>query len=128
MKIKYIGKRKSTQKEQAFDKEILNEVTRKSKSKDFGSVALSPKASSIDKMKYSIARDMVIFLQKSEMSQVEMAKLIGINKSRISEILHYRLSKFSLDTLMKYLFTLKGIVKEVDQRIEEISGSFDIAS
>jgi|GEM_PF-1159630 len=128
MKIKSIKLKKATQKEQQLDKRILREVARKSKSKKFGSIALPSKASNIDKMKYSIARDMVIFLQKSEMSQIEMAKLIGINKSRISEILHYRLSKFSLDTLMKYLFTLKGIVKEVDQRIEGISDSFDIAS
>jgi predicted XRE-type DNA-binding protein len=128
MKIKSIKLKKATPKDQRLDKEILKEVTKKARTKNFGSVALSPDASEIDKMKYSIARDMVIFLQKSEMSQIEMAKLIGINKSRVSEVLHYRLSKFSLDTLVKYLFTLKGLVKEIDRRIADISDSFDIAS
>ena len=81
-------------------------------------------------MKHSIARDLVIFKKMSEISQVEMAKIVGVDKSRITEILHYRISKFSLDTLIQYLFRLKGRVKIIDDRIEEISDLFtrDVAS
>ena len=129
MKIKSIKTRKSTEVEKKLDIEILKEIEKKSKAnKNFGSVSLSPKATQVEKMKYAIARDLVMFRTMSGMNQVEMAKLIGINKSRINEILHYRISKFSLDTLVQYLFTLKGRVNEVDKRIENISDSFDIAS
>jgi predicted XRE-type DNA-binding protein len=124
MKIKKIGTRTLTENEIALDK-IVNS---KLKNDKFGSVGLPPNATEIDKMKFSIARDIIFFKMKSEITQTEIAKIIGVSKSRISEILHYRLAKYSLDTLIKYLFALKGHVKEIDQRIEQIAGMFKIAA
>ena len=123
MKIKKVGTRKLTKDEIELDKK----VKAKFKNESFGSIGLSPDASEIEKMKFSIARDIIIFKMKSEISQTDMAKIMGVSKSRISEILHYRLSKYSLDTLIKYLFALKGHVMETDRRIDEISGLFNIA-
>lgn len=124
MKIKKVGTRKLTKDEIALDKAVKSKI----KNDKFGSLGLPPNATEIDKMKYSIARDIVIFKMKSEISQSEIAKIIGVSKSRISEILHYRLAKYSLDTLIKYLFALKGHVKEIDKRIEEIADMFKIAA
>jgi predicted XRE-type DNA-binding protein len=124
MKIKKIGTRKLTKEELLFDKEFKAKL----RSDKVGSVGLSADASEIEKMKFSIARDIIFFKMKSEITQTEIAKIIGVSKSRISEILHYRLSKYSLDTLVKYLFSLKGYVKETDKRIEEISDTFNFAA
>lgn len=123
MKIKKIGTRKLTRAEIATDKVVKSKI----KNEKFGSIGLPPDATAIDKMKFSIARDVIIFKMKSEVSQSDIAKIIGVSKSRISEILHYRLAKYSLDTLIKYLFALKGHVKEIDKRIEEIADMFKIA-
>ena len=124
MKIKKIGNRKLTKDEIALDKIVKSKL----KNKEFGSMGLPLNATEIDKMKASIARDINFFKMKSEISQSEMAKIIGVSKSRISEILHYRLAKYSLETLIKYLFALKGYVKEIDKRIEEMSDMFKIAA
>jgi predicted XRE-type DNA-binding protein len=124
MKIKKIGSRKLTKEEVLFDKEFKNKL----KNNKVGSLGLPVDASEIDKMKFSIARDIIFFKMKSDLSQTEIAKMIGVSKSRISEILHYRLSKYSLDTLVKYLFSLKGHVKEIDKRIEEIADTFKFAA
>ncbi len=124
MKIKKVGTRKLTKDEIALDKIVKSKL----KSDSFGSVGLPSNASEIEKMKFSIARDILIFKLKSKTSQTDMAKIMGVSKSRVSEILHYRLSKYSLDTLLKYLFALKGHVKETDRRIEVIADLFKIAA
>ena len=127
MKIKSITKRQESAQEKKLVQGILKDIEKRKKS--LGSISPPSQVSYIEKMKYSVARDLVMFKKMSGVSQVEMAHLIGVNKSRITEILHYRVFKFSLDTLIQYLFKLKGRVKEVDDRIEEISHSFgDIAS
>jgi len=124
MKIKKIGTRKHSKNEMILDKII----TSKLKDDCFGSVGLPLNATEIDIMKFSIARDLIIFKMKSGISQTDMAKIIGVSKSRISEVLHYRLAKYSLDTLIKYLFSLKGHVKEIDKRIKDIANIFKIAA
>ncbi len=124
MKIKKIGTRTLTKEEIALDNKMVKKLSRRG----VGPVGLSPNAPPLEQMKYSIAHDIVLFKRKSEISQSEMAKIIGVSKSRISEILHYRLAKYSLDTLIKYLFALKGHVKEIDKRIEEIADIFKIAA
>ena len=124
MKIKKVGTRKLTKDEIALDKAVESKL----KNDKFGSVGLPPNATDIEKMKFSIARDIIIFKLKSEISQNDMAKIMGVSKSRVSEILHYRLSKYSLDTLIKYLFTLKGHLRETDRRIEVIADLFKIAA
>lgn len=124
MKIKKAGTRKLTKDEIALDKTVKSKL----KNENFGSLGLPPNASEIEKMKFSIARDIIIFKLKSEISQSDMAKIMSVSKSRVSEILHYRLSKYSLDTLIKYLFSLKGNVKETDRRIVVISELFKIVA
>ena len=124
MKIKKVGTRKLTKDEIALDKIVKSKL----KSDSFGSVGFPSNASEIEKMKFSIARDILIFKLKSKTSQTDMAKIMGVSKSRVSEILHYRLSKYSRDTLLKYLFALKCHVKETDRRIEVIADLFKIAA
>ena len=125
MKIKSIKVRKESKTEKKVVHTILQDIEKHTKVKKIiGSISPADGASQIEKMKYAIAYDMVLFKQKSGISQTDMAKLIGVNKSRITEILHYRISKFSLDTLVQYLFKLEGRVKEIDDRIAEISDSF----
>ena len=122
MKIKSISKRKESDKEKKLAIGILKDIKKLAKNKKMiGSIAPSHHVSQIEKMKFSIARDLVMFKKISGISQTAMAKLIGVDKSRISEILHYRVVKFSLDTLIQYLFKLEGRLKEIDDRIKEIS-------
>jgi len=86
-----------------------------------GSYALGPDATAIDKMKYSVCRDLNVFRHLTGMPSIDLADKLGIDKSRISEILHYKIDKYSLDTLVGYLFKLRGIAKEIDRRIDVIT-------
>ena len=55
------------------------------------------------------ARLMIILkqeIQKRHLSQVQAAKLLGVKPPRISELMHGRIGKFSLDLLVSYLSRL----------------------
>ena len=45
------------------------------------------------------------------LSQVEFAKLLGVDQSRISEIVHHRIDKVSTDKLIAYNEKIKPTVK-----------------
>lgn len=67
---------------------------------------LSPDASSLDRMKYDLCRRLLVYLREHELSQRELAKRLGVVESRVSEVLHYRIHKITLDRLVKYHQTL----------------------
>jgi len=41
-------------------------------------------------------------MREQELSQRELAKKLGVVESRVSEVLHYRIQKITLDRLVKY--------------------------
>ena len=44
------------------------------------------------------------------MTQRELAKALGTPETRVSEIVHYRIEKFTLDRLLGYLQMVKPMV------------------
>jgi predicted XRE-type DNA-binding protein len=42
-------------------------------------------------------------MQKKNMTQRQLAEILGTAETRVSEILHYRTEKFTLDRLIAYL-------------------------
>lgn len=67
---------------------------------------LPPNASSLDKTKYDLCRRLLIYMREHELNQRELAERLGVVESRVSEILHYRIQKVTLDRLVKYHQTL----------------------
>lgn len=67
-----------------------------------GSLALSPDASETDKAKYQLCQLILIYKRKNNVDQNTIADLIGVDKSRISEILRMRFASFTLDRLIAY--------------------------
>lgn len=76
---------------------------RKKLSRAQGSYALPPGASSVDRAKYEICRQILIFKRTQGLTQRELAALIEIPETRVSEVVHYRIMKFTLDRLLGYL-------------------------
>jgi predicted XRE-type DNA-binding protein len=70
------------------------------------SLPLKPGASVVDRLKFQLCAQFVIFAQSNQMSQQELADQIGIDKSLMSKILHYHLDEFTSDRLIKYLAVL----------------------
>ena len=73
--------------------------------------ALSPTASSADKLKYELCKQFVVYLRKHEMTQKELAEQLDIEPARLNEIVKYRIELFAVDRLLDYLERLKPNLK-----------------
>ena len=67
------------------------------------SFLLPPDADAVARTKYELCRQIVIFMHAKDISQRDLAKKIGIPETRVSEIVHYRIEKFTVDRLLSYL-------------------------
>jgi len=62
---------------------------------------LLPKnASKADQLKYKLCEKFVIYLLEHKISQIQVAKKLRIDPSRINEIVKYRIDLFTVDKLM----------------------------
>lgn len=62
---------------------------------------LLPKhATKADQVKYKLCEKFVIYLTEHNMSQVQLAKKLKIDPSRINEIVKYRIDLYTVDKLM----------------------------
>ena len=70
-------------------------------------------ATSLDRTKYDLCRRLLAYMRENDLSQRQLAKELGVVESRVSEVLHYRIQKITLDRLVRYhqtldpMFTLK---------------------
>ena len=68
---------------------------------------LPPNASMLEKAKYELCRQFVIFLREEGLTQRQLAKKLDTTEARISEIVHYHLDKVTTDRLVGYLGVIK---------------------
>lgn len=85
----------------AFPTEKMLKGIRKKMSKAIPSRTLSSNASMSDQIKYKLCEKFVIYLLKSKMSQVALAKQLKVNPSRINEIVKYRIDLYTVDKLLE---------------------------
>jgi len=67
-----------------------------------GSYILPPDAGAVEKAKYDLCKHILIFMHTKGLSQRQLAKKMSIPETRVSEIVHYKISKFTLDKLVSY--------------------------
>jgi predicted XRE-type DNA-binding protein len=82
-----------------------------SMSDDEFSVLIPDDATDVEKIKFELCKNFIIYLREHKMSQVELANLLGVDKSRINWIVKYRIEHFSID----YLYSL---LKQLNPKIE----------
>lgn len=85
-----------------FPSEKELKLIRKKTSRVRGTEMLPPHATALERTKYDLCRRLLIYMRENEMTQRELAKKLGIAESRVSEVLHYRIKKLTLDRLYKY--------------------------
>ena len=90
------------------DKELKS--IRKQMAKVKGSQSLSSHATPLDRAKYEACEQILIFMQKKKLNQRELAKALSASETRVSEIVHYRIEKFTLDRLVAYLQIVKPMM------------------
>ena len=59
-------------------------------------------AKAVEKAKFQICEKIIKFMLTHGMTQREMAKMVDIPETRVSEIVHYHIEKFTLDRLISY--------------------------
>jgi predicted XRE-type DNA-binding protein len=63
---------------------------------------LLPKnATKADLVKYKLCEKFVIYLSENKISQVQLAKKLKVDPSRINEIVKYRIDLYTVDKLME---------------------------
>ena len=69
---------------------------------------LLPKnASKADRVKYKLCEMFVIYLMEHKFSQVQLAKILKVDPSRVNEIVKYRIDLYTVDKLMDLAERLK---------------------
>lgn len=64
-------------------------------------------ASAVDKIKYDLCREFVIYMISNNISQVELADRLDIDKARVNKIIKYRIEVFTIDKLLSLLNIIK---------------------
>lgn len=76
-----------------------------------GSYIISDDDNLTDRIKWELCAHFVSYEHKHKLSQKEMAKLVGLSEARMSEILHYRFKRYTIDNLLKYLVRIRPDLK-----------------
>lgn len=76
-----------------------------------GSSLLSPNASPLEQFKFKLCEIILAYKMKTDLKQKDLAKIIGIDEARMSEILHYKIDKFTSDRLQEYVQKIYPNVK-----------------
>jgi predicted XRE-type DNA-binding protein len=75
-----------------------------------GSQGLRPDASPLDRAKYDVCEQILIYMKKKKITQRELAKILETQETRVSEIIHYRIDKFTLDRLVGFLQMIRPML------------------
>ena len=79
-----------------------------------GNIALPAHASTTDKAKYRVCQVIASYQHKHGLLQKDIAEKIGVDESRISDILRGKIESFTLDRLITYAEKLQpGIRVEI---------------
>jgi predicted XRE-type DNA-binding protein len=67
-----------------------------------GTLMVGESSSPADKFRWDLCQSLVRYMVEQGLSQVEFAKVLGIDQARVSEIIHHRIDKVSTDKLISY--------------------------
>jgi predicted XRE-type DNA-binding protein len=76
---------------------------RKKLEKAEGSLVLSKNATALEKFRYEICRQFVIYCRDHDLKSKELAKIVGVDESIMSKVLRYRNERFTTDKLIQML-------------------------
>lgn len=82
-------------------KKKLQQMDKKLKGVE-GTLMVGPSSSPSEKFRWDLCQNLVRYMVEKGLSQVVFAKLLGIDQSRVSEIVHHRIDKVSTDKLIAY--------------------------
>ena len=86
------------------NEEILNRIERAKKNKaKLTHLTDKSELSLDDRLKISLCRHFVQYINEKKIKSIELSKLLGIPPSRVSEIVNYKIKAHSIEHLLGYL-------------------------
>ncbi|MES2770207.1 MAG: transcriptional regulator [Bdellovibrionota bacterium] len=86
-----------------FPSEKKLKKIRKILEKAEGSLGLPPNATPIEKLRYDICKQFVVYKREHNLTSREFAKVLDIDESLLGKILRYRNERFTTDKLVQLL-------------------------
>lgn len=96
-------------KKEMSNEEVLNlikDAELKARKRQLTTITDKSQLSTEDKFKISLCKFFIQYLNENKMKPIELHVQTGIEQSRISEILHYKITKFTIDKLLSWLHLL----------------------
>ena len=72
---------------------------------------ISSQTSPVDRAKHELCAHFVRYCQEKKITQRELAKILCVSESRVSEIVHYRHGRFTIDKMLELLNIIKPKLK-----------------
>ena len=95
--------------------EVIEDAKKKAQKKQLTKISDKKNLSTEDKFKISLCAHFVQYLVENSIRPTKLHNQTGIEKSRLSEILHYKINNFTIDKLLGYL----NILAEFSPKIRE---------
>lgn len=95
--------------------DIIKDAQLKAKKRQLVTITDKSQLTTEDRFKISLCKFFVQYLNENKMKPIELHAQTGIEQSRISEILHYKITKFTIDKLLNWL----NILSEYSPKIRE---------
>lgn len=76
-----------------------------------GSRVLTADADPVERIKHGLCEAVARYCQEHEMSQRDLANLLDVSESRVSEMVRYRIEKLTIDCIVRHLTKLNKTVK-----------------
>jgi len=127
--MKIIKKRPETKKETKLRQWIQKDTSKHEiKGEVLGSFGLDKNATEIDKIKWGICRQIVRAHVLLSIPAKELGEKMGLDKSKTSLILNYRMEFFTIDRLLASFFALENSHRDLDNKINDIKKIFLMAA
>lgn len=65
-----------------------------------GTSMISPKATPLEKFRWELCQKFIQYKNDHELTQDQLAEILGVDKAKVSKILHHRIDEFSTDRLI----------------------------
>ncbi len=87
-----------------------------------GTSLLSEDASDLERVKFKVCEQYIKYLQEQEITQVVLAKRLGLDQAVVSRILKYNIKAYTLDFLLKNLEKISALSPEISFRKNRKTG------
>jgi predicted XRE-type DNA-binding protein len=79
--------------------------------KGLPTLILPKDAGPVDRTKYELCKHFILYIRKMNITQRKLAEQLGVTESRVSEILHYHIERFTIDKLLTLLNKIRPEIK-----------------